>query len=247
MIRFLVGEYDAVIQALLCWTALVMLVVVAGGRLRRAVKRARRRLGELGERGSIMSEFVLTIMWFLFLFTGLLQIALASMAVLSVRYAAFCAARAAIVFDPDEAATDRAERIRKAAVYAMIAVSPRWSSFLATADAKDDGTRVSSALDDGEGQDGESGALTRIGHKRWYAELSTAVYLEGDTSTVGTGPVTATVQYRFSCQIPLASRVMCEATDYGRTILMTASHTLINQGAPVPLPDAPAVPTGGSP
>ena len=247
MIAFLWGARDAVIQLVLTWAALGLCTFVMLRRVGRALGRARRRGLVRDERGSVMSEFVLTIMWYLFLFTGLLQIALASMAVLSVRYAAFCAARAAIVLDPDESATDRTERIQRAAAYALIAVSPRWSSYQATLDAKDDGTRVSSALDQGEGLDGADGALFRINHKRWYAGLATYVSLEGDTSTTGSGPVTATVQYRFSCQIPLASRVMCEATTFGRTILMTASHTLINQGAPYPISDAPVDPTGGAP
>jgi hypothetical protein len=106
-------------------------------------------------------------------------------------------------------------------------------------------TSVNRALDEGEAGDGESGALYRIKDKRKYAELHTGVSLQGDTSINGTGPVTATVAYRFSCQIPFAQRVMCGNSDFGPYMIMYASHTLINQGAPFPLPDTDT--TGGSP
>ncbi len=237
MIGFLVSELDVVLQILLSWMALGLLLFVVARRGRRAIVQARRRLRQLGERGGITTEFVVTITWFVLLFTAILQIAMVSMAILTVRYAAFCAARAAIVLDPDETVTDRAERIRKAAVYPLIAVSPTWSVFMNNRDNSDSKTAVTYALDDGEGGDGEQGALYRIKDKRQYAEISTEVSLAGDTSYTGSGPVTATVYYRFICDIPFAQRVMCGNSDYGPMMIMFASHTLINQGAPVPLPD----------
>lgn len=88
--------------------AAVMLVAVGtmaarlvAGVVRGAVLAARRPRA-MGQSGAAAAEFVITIIPFLLLLFGVMQMALASMAKVLVSYAAFCAARAAIVFVPAE-------------------------------------------------------------------------------------------------------------------------------------------------
>lgn len=65
-----------------------------------AVKRPR----AMGQSGAAAAEFVITVVPFFLLLFGVMQMALASMARVLVSYSAFCAARAAIVFVPQEPA-----------------------------------------------------------------------------------------------------------------------------------------------
>ena len=55
---------------------------------------------QLGESGAAAAEFVITVIPFMLMLTALMQLALASMGRVLVSYAAFCAARAAVVFVP---------------------------------------------------------------------------------------------------------------------------------------------------
>jgi hypothetical protein len=57
---------------------------------------------QLGESGAAAAEFVITVIPFMLMLTALMQLALASMGRVLVSYAAFCAARAAVVFVPME-------------------------------------------------------------------------------------------------------------------------------------------------
>jgi hypothetical protein len=61
-----------------------------------------RRPRALGQSGAAAAEFVITVIPFLLLLFGVMQMALASLARVLVSYAAFCAARAAIVYVPAE-------------------------------------------------------------------------------------------------------------------------------------------------
>ncbi len=101
-----IGGWDFLRQH---WGALVTASLTVGatlwalGRLLGGIGRGiattiRRR--QLGESGAVMAEFVIVVIPFFLMFFGLMQMALASLARVLVSYAAFCAARAAIVIVP---------------------------------------------------------------------------------------------------------------------------------------------------
>jgi hypothetical protein len=69
------------------------------GTIRGAVL-AVRKPKQLGESGAAAAEFVIVVIPFMLMLTALMQLALASMGRVLVSYAAFCAARAAMVFVP---------------------------------------------------------------------------------------------------------------------------------------------------
>jgi hypothetical protein len=74
--------------------------------LRRGVTLAVRRRRALDQSGAAAAEFVITVIPFMLMLLGIMQMALISMARVLVGYSAFCAARAAIVYipiKPDEA------------------------------------------------------------------------------------------------------------------------------------------------
>ena len=104
-----IGGWDFVRQHLgALVTAAAMLVAVgtlavrlAAGVVRGAVV-AVRRPRAMGQSGAAAAEFVITVIPFLLLLFGVMQMALASLARVLVSYSAFCAARAAIVFVPAE-------------------------------------------------------------------------------------------------------------------------------------------------
>ena len=74
-------------------------VKILAGIVRGAVL-AVRKPKELGQSGAAAAEFVIVVIPFMLMLTGLMQLALASMGRVLVSYAAFCAARAAIVIVP---------------------------------------------------------------------------------------------------------------------------------------------------
>src|SRR5262245_28353033 len=83
----------------------------------KAVLRTRR---PLDEEGASMAEFVIVIFPFLALLLGIMQLGMASMARLSVSYAAFCAARAAIVVIPTSSASSSSSGVLST-LYSLVA------------------------------------------------------------------------------------------------------------------------------
>ncbi len=79
---------------------LLTLVARIGGRIARLTFCALRQPRPLGQSGAAMAEFVIVIIPFLLMLFALMQLSLAALARVLVAYAAFCAARAAIVFVP---------------------------------------------------------------------------------------------------------------------------------------------------
>lgn len=111
----------------------VSLVAMTG----RGVVRFGKQRQELGESGAVMTEFVIVLMPFLLVLFGIMQMAMISMGRILVSYAAFAAARAAIVIVPEQRndelpnklntnlmASSKISAIRNAAAYAMIPSSP---------------------------------------------------------------------------------------------------------------------------
>jgi hypothetical protein len=99
---FAAQHLGALVAAAASLVALAALALVAVAGVARALKRPSR------ARGATTSEFLIVIIPFLLLLFGIMQLALASLARLLVSYAAFAAARAAVVFVPqssDELAT----------------------------------------------------------------------------------------------------------------------------------------------
>jgi len=126
------------------------------------------------------------------------------------------------------------------------------------------GGSIDRALDVGfgSGTDGAGGAILRSLRKLIYARLGTVVTLHDENGNVKTrfawnDPIRARVTYLFYCQIPLANRFAGKAfynlpdttvADLatgpmkaltiigipGYFMAMTAEHTLVNQGKPLP-------------
>jgi Flp pilus assembly protein TadG len=89
------------VAALLVGACLTLGVRLAAGAVRGAVLAARRPR-ELGQSGAAAAEFVIVVIPFLLMLTGLMQLSLASLGRVLVSYSAFCAARAAIVVVPEK-------------------------------------------------------------------------------------------------------------------------------------------------
>jgi hypothetical protein len=103
LIDFLEQHWAPLLVALLFAVAIATVAYrLLAGTLRGAVL-AWRRPKQLGESGAAAAEFVIVIIPFMLMLTALMQMALASMGRVMVSYAAFCAARAAMVFVPMDA------------------------------------------------------------------------------------------------------------------------------------------------
>ena len=140
------------VATIVCTLFVTFAISTVRGVVRGAVL-AVRRPRAMGESGSAFGEFVIVIIPFLFTLTALMQLALASLARVLVSYAAFAAARAAIVIVPlgsgdlsplaskfagenrnmigpgsdqrlDYMVSGKAGFIRNAAAYVMIPASP---------------------------------------------------------------------------------------------------------------------------
>src|SRR5262245_40569041 len=186
------------------------------------------------ETGAVAVEFIMAVVPFMLLMSGVVQLAMISVAKLAVHYAAACAARAAIVVLPKEEEMSRDagnERIREAAMVALLPVasSGQPTSSLANAFAKGGG----------------------------WAELSktTGVLLEQRRLSAGghDAQITTRVVFAYHCTVPLASLFFCsppgelpEAAQHdlsaagvkpgpGRYLALRAEHTLTKQGRPNPL------------
>jgi hypothetical protein len=196
--------------------------------------RARRRRHD---GGVAIAEVVITIIPFLLLLFGMMQLALIAVARISVRYAAGRAVRAAVVVLPahgeaDSPATGLAkdnprEAIRDAAAYALIPVvgAPEQT--------------IGAAL-------GAGGDLTL---KIASARAATGVILPASgLSPAANEAITTRVVFAYPCRVPLANRFLCNdagsisadaradleraqvRAPVGRFIVLRADATLTNQG-----------------
>jgi len=171
-------------------------------------------------------ELIIVLLPFLTVFLGLIQLALVAVARLTVEYAAFSAARAAVVTGPraaenpqssdDVSVSDVASTVRTAAVLPLAGVSPVQTSGYISVSTAIGGGDPNSALDS----------------RTSYAEQNASVTISPQNADWN-AQVTATLKYRFACQVPLAKQVICQGASGGGYYLdMTASHTLTNQGKP---------------
>jgi Flp pilus assembly protein TadG len=181
-------------------------------------------------RGATSVELVIWMVPMWLMLTLSMQLALGSIARITVEYAARVAARSAVVFLARESdSPSSGGDVHEAAAYPMVAVSPAI-----------DGVRVS--IGEHLGQARGLGALDA---KIAYARRATAVDVTPPRPKWN-DPVTAQVYYLFPCQIPLANSLVCHrfehlpAGDRGRFtgsfpgwyLLLHAKHTLTNQGSP---------------
>ena len=179
-------------------------------------------------RGVVSVEFLIASAPFFVVLMGVMQYAMASLARVSVEYAAFAAARAAVVWLPREEPGTGGDP-STAAAYPLIPVSP----------AVDHGkVSVAEYL-------GNSQIMSQLDARAGYARGATVV----DVSPEHPGwndDVTVEVSYLYSCKIPIGKQIMCHrfgdlpAAARGRFsgaypgwyLLMRATHTLTNQGRP---------------
>jgi hypothetical protein len=167
-------------------------------------------------------------MWLMFALV--IQIALGTIARITVEYAARVAARAAVVWLARESdSPSSGGDVRAAAAYPMIGISP----------AVD---REQVSIDENIGQ-GRS--RDQLDAKAAYATRATAVDVSPPRPRWNDA-VTAQVYYLYPCQIPLANTLMCHrfadlpAVDRARFqgsfpgwyLVLRARHTLTSQGAP---------------
>jgi hypothetical protein len=185
-------------------------------------------------RGAVSVEFLIVIMPFTLLFTGVLQLALISAAKLTVHYAAACAARAAIVVVPEEEEDGHDagnELIRDAAIYALLPIAPT--------------SNPRSTVIDALGQGGGWGEVAKH-----TGVLLTESRLESDEYDA---QITTRVVYAYHCAVPIASWFFCSpvgelpaaarkdlqsakisVSGGGRYLILRAQHTLTKQGRPDP-------------
>jgi len=227
------------IVRLLPWAAGLAASAYASWRSGRALTGCRRRAVVLraDEQGTSELEFALAFPIFLVSVLITIQIALLLNAQLVVDYAAFCAARSAAVWVPqdlpdeppnsiasdEESSAEKRTRIRRAAAVATLAVSPRLSTFLF-------GSLMSQAspspLDGASlGRLAAAAAIPpdpRIDYvklgvdvvdKYLYSELFTAVELVGDdgeprVTFTPAAPITARVTHKFEMAVPFAGHVL---------------------------------------
>lgn len=185
--------------------------------------RSRRR-----ERGVVSVEWLIACGPFFVLFMGMVQYALASQARVAVEYAAFSAARAAVVWLPREEDGTGGD-VSTAAAFPLVTISPE----------RDRG-KVSLADYFGRSQI-ESQIMARAG----YARRATAVEIRPERPGWN-DPVTVEVGYLYSCKVPIGKQIMCQrfgdipaewrarfsGSFPGWYLLLRSTHTLVNQGRP---------------
>lgn len=186
-------------------------------------KPARRR-----ERGVVSVEWLIACGPFLVVVMGVMQYALASQARVAVEYAAFSAARAAVVWLPrqdDGTGGDPST----AAAFPLVALSPEVDRGLVS---------VSDYL-------GRSRIESQIIARAAYARRATAVDIK-NASPGWNDPVTVEIGYLYSCKVPIGKQILCKRFSEipgdwqgrfsgsfpGWYLLMRATHTLTNQGRP---------------
>jgi hypothetical protein len=189
----------------------------------------------LGQRGTAELEFALAMPVFLVSVLTTVQIALMVNAELVVDYAAFCAARSAAVWVPQDTGSEPANsvgdegsekwtRIKHAATISVLPIAPRMSTFLfgffgpgPSASAPIDSgalARLASAADVQRGAGIDYFRLGRdVVDKFLYADQYTTVELLDASGRVarafpGDSPITARVTHKFEMNVPLAGHLL---------------------------------------
>lgn len=194
---------------------------------------AMNRLRRFDELGTSELEFALAFPFFLMMVLTTIQMALLINATLIVDYAAFCAARSAIVWvpqdtpgedantvaNPQQTNSEKWTRIRRAATLACVPISPRASSFIGV-DLPSGGDAIAiGGIGDLARASGSDGGINYaklsldITDKWPYASLYTDVLLLGPDGNARTqfapgSPVTARVTYRFYMNVPFAGSAL---------------------------------------
>jgi len=180
------------------------------------------------DRGVVSVEWLIASGPFLVVVMGVMQYALASQARVAVEYAAFSAARAAVVWLPREDEGTGGDP-STAAAFPLVALSPEVDHGLVS---------VADYL-------GRSQIESQIMARATYARRATAVDMpQGNPGW--NDPVTVTVGYLYSCKVPIGKQLLCKrfsdipaewrgrfsGSFPGWYLLMRAQHTLVNQGRP---------------
>ena len=153
-----------------------------------------------GESGQAMVEFAVVFPVLFLLFLTILQTAMLLTARQMVNYAAFCSARSAIVWIPEDAGVAPA-KIKRAAVIACIPISPRKGGSSSVLDFLKDLMKDLPgfpAIDD----------MIGIGERFSASEALTEVI-----TTVGSEDVTVEVTHNACLSIPVVNRIFYEACD----------------------------------
>jgi hypothetical protein len=187
--------------------------------------------------GAVLAEFLIALFPFLYLFLGVMQLALISVAKVSVAYAASCAARAAVVVIPAKAEgssnlSGSADPIKDAAVYALAPIAP----------SLPERDTVGNALD---GRGGEAKTPIKVA----AAERATGVIVTQADANAWDAQITTRVVHLYRCQVPLVNRFFCSSfpdlsadakrdleqakvgsLGAGRYLVLRAESTLTKQG-----------------
>ncbi len=188
------------------------------------MRRRRRRR----QRGVAITEFVIVLVPFWLLISMVMQLGLASLARVTVEYAARVAVRAAVVEAP-RAKSPQGGDVQTAAAYPLIALSPPV-----------DRAKISIGEHLGDGA-----PAAELEVRASYARRATAVEVT-PASPAWNDPVTAEVFYLYACQIPFANSIVChrfadlpsdvrgrfDGSYAGWYLVLRAKHTLTNQGRP---------------
>lgn len=224
--------------ALMAWTS---------GRVLLA-KIRRPRLRPLGQLGTSELEFALALPWFLVSVLMTIQVTLLVNAMVVVDYAAYCAARSAIVWLPQNLPAEPANRVsdvanhtsekwlrvRRAASLGCVAISPKMTTYLNaylapygwTLDSNWAGS-LKGLAGLGESSPNQPIDLATVGisvAEKWaYSYLYTDVWLLGGDGNPkvefpGDSPVTAEVVHTFHLNVPFA--------DFAMATIWGGKHTL---------------------
>ncbi len=235
----------------------------------------RQHLRQTRESGVATVEFVLVFPIVMFLALLLLQSTLAMVGNAMVNYAAFCATRAAIVWVPHdevslfeprntiipEEGSEKFDRIRAAAVYALVPVSGRLTSSDFPADAFRDGIED---LYTQTGRGVPNWVNTMAERRVHYAADNTQVTLleaqmRGNSvafdEITGSAPfefgprdaISVRVEHRLNLAVPYVRGIFADgehttADGPGGYTDITAQYTLTNEGIDTNLPPLPALP-----
>lgn len=156
--------------------------------------------------GSVMMETVLILPWFLLVVFGVVQFSFLWVARLMTDYAAFCAARAALVYNPADTTCDNATNVSYQAARQILA----WMSF-STPHMGGDAPTVPGW---------ETIPLS--------GDIDRQLHVEVDNETEGF--VTATVHFAFPLFVPVVSKLVPAMIDedagYPNAVTLSASCTL---------------------
>ena len=141
----------------------------------------------LRKRGSVMMETVLILPWFLLVVFGVVQFSFLWVARLMTDYAAFCAARAALVYNPADAACDKATNVSYRAARQVLA----WMSF------SQPYTR-----------DGDAPTVPGWGTIPLSDAIDDQLTVTVEDCGGGKGFVTATVRFEFPLFVPVVSTLV---------------------------------------